>query len=47
MITHDDQPYIRAALMMGVFSHVCSGVFWGRGCLSCRILGGDMGSFFG
>ena len=24
------QPYIRAALMMGVFSCVCSGVLWGR-----------------
>ncbi len=41
------QSYIRAALMMGVFSGVCSGVPWGRGGLQCRILGGVIVSFFG
>ena len=41
------QPYIRTALMMGVFSCVCSGVLWGRGGLQCRILGGVIVSFFG
>jgi hypothetical protein len=42
------QPYIRAALMMGVLSRtVCSRVLWGRGGLQCRILGGDMVHFFG
>jgi hypothetical protein len=39
--------YIRAALMMGVFSCVCYGVLWGRGGLQCRILGGFIVSFFG
>ncbi len=34
------QSYIHTTLMMGVFSSVCSGVFWGRGGLQCRILGG-------
>ena len=41
------QPYIRAALMMGVFSCICSGVLWGRVGLQCRILGGVIVSFFG
>ena len=41
------QPYIRAALMMGVFSCVCSGVLWGRVGLQCRILGGVIVSFLG
>ena len=41
------QPYIRAALMMGVFSCICSGVLWGRVGLQCRILGGVIVSFLG
>ena len=41
------QPYIRAALMMGVFSWICSGVLWGRVGLQCRILGGVIASFLG
>ncbi len=41
------QPYIRAALMMGVFFCVCSGVLWGRVGLQCRILGGVIVSFLG
>ena len=34
-------------LMMGVFSRVCSGVFWGWGSLQGRVLVGDSGSFLG
>jgi hypothetical protein len=41
------QPYIRAVLMMGVFSCVCSGVLWGRVGLKCQILGGVIVSFLG
>ncbi len=40
-------PYIRAVLMMEVFSCVCSGELWERGGLQCRILGGVIVSFFG
>ena len=41
------QPYIRAALMMGVFSCICSGGLWGRLGLQCRILVGVIVSFLG
>ena len=41
------QPYIRAVLMMGFFSCICSGVLWGRVGLQCRILGGVIVSFLG
>ncbi len=41
------QPYIRAALMMGVFSCICYGVLWRRVGLQCRILGGVIVSVLG